>query len=156
MVSGTQKLETASQDEPRVLESKVCAQSEHSVIKESSQFEAIPTFDLCNISGGKFNLKRNYKKNSKSNLKSDIGVGKNSPNTVFRGENFNGISILSTPTKRKPENATKISVLRKYFDDLPANYLEHSTADQQFSESPAKRRKWGGGQGGVRSVTPGS
>ena len=89
-------------------------------------------------------------------MKLNIKVGNTSASSVFRGENFMGISILSTPTKRKPENDTKVSALRKYFDDLPANYLEQSTAEQQYSESPAKRRKWGWGQGGVRSVTPGT
>ena len=128
------------------------------MIKESSQFQAKSTFELCKISGGKFSLKRNANQVSKLNLKlrkSDIEVGNSPSSKVFRGEKFNGISILSTPKKRKPDNDTKVSVLRKYFDELPANYLEQSIAEQ-YSESPAKRRKWGRGQGGVRSVTPGN
>ena len=105
-----------------------------------------PTFDVCNVSRGKFDLKK-CRNNSKY---SDSGVG--SPRKPFSGETFNGINIVSTPTKRKFD--TKVSILQQHFDDLSATSAEQSTVGDNYG-SPAKRRKWGRGQGGVRSVTPG-
>ena len=116
--------------------------------KESLQLK--PTFDVCNVSRGKFDLKK-CKNNSKCLKYSDGGVG--SPRKSFSGETFNGINIVSTPTKRKFD--TKVSVLQQHFDDLSATSAEQSTVGEDNYGSPAKRRKWGRGQGGVRSVTPG-
>ena len=65
--------------------------------KESIHFK--PTFDVCNISRGKFDLKKYISSNSKCPKYSDSEVG--SPRKTFSGEKFNGISVVSTPTKRK-------------------------------------------------------
>jgi len=129
---------------PRMKESAIQAGSELIQKKESKESTHLkPTFDICNVSRGKFNLKQNLKYSDR--------VG--SPRKPSSGENFNGISIVSTPTKRKFD--TKVSTLRQHFDDLSATSAEQSTVGEDNYGSPAKRRKWGRGQGGVRSVTPG-
>ena len=144
---------------PGVLESGIQACGKLKVTKESMHFVPKPTFDLCNVTGGKFNLKKKstYMKTKSKIQESDISVGRSTsnPNDEFRGEKFNGISIVSTPTKRKPEYSSQVSSLRLHFEGLPANNQGQCTDDMQYSESPAKRRKWGRGQGGVRSATPG-
>jgi hypothetical protein len=141
---------------PRILESGIQACGEQKVTKESIHFIPKPTFDLCNVTEGKFNLR---KKSTKNKIQeSDILVGKSAVNRSieFRGEKLNGISILSTPTKRKPDySSSQVSSLRLHFEELPANNQGQCTVDTQYSESPAKKRKWGRGQGGVRSATPG-
>ena len=69
---------------------------------------------------------------------------------VFHGENmqrnknFNNIPILSTPTKRKSGFDLNTGDSLQCILDSTSVILP----DQQMSESPAKRRKWG--QGGSK------
>jgi hypothetical protein len=140
--------------EPSKLEPAVKPRSVLLTEKKESKESTQPklTFDLCNIKGGKYNLKRSDSKStSKSKSKSkcsDVKVGNtNSSSRMFRGENFNNIPILNTPTKRKIESDTNVTAMSRYFNDLSAI----QTGQHEFNGSPAKKRKWG--QGGVRSVT---
>ena len=101
-----------------------------------------PTFDICTVQGGKFNLK--LSKSSSKTISSDTEVGicvqRKSASKQFRGEKcFNRIPIINTPTKRKLESDTNVSKIARYFDSMPAT----SQGQHISSESPAKRRKWG-------------
>ena len=140
----------------RILESAIGMRNEYKVIKESSQSKL--TFELCNITGGKFNLKKckqNSSKNNSTCSRNSDSKGEKRENS-FSGENlnFNGIGVVCTPTKRKFDS--HVSSLRSHFDSLSANQSEQSIEARGTEfESPAKRRKWGRGHSGVRSVTPG-
>ena len=137
-----------------ISESAMGMKSESIVTKESSQSKL--TFELCNITGGKFNLKKckqtSSQNNSTCSRKSD-SKGTKIENS-FSGDSFNGIGVVCTPTKRKFDS--QVSNLRSHFDSLSAN-LSGQSIDAGGTEfgSPAKRRKWGRGHSGVRSVTPG-
>ena len=131
--------------------------NESKVIQESSQSKL--TFELCNVTGGKFKLKKCKQNsnliNSTSSRKSNItNITEKKINTTFGGESFNGIGVVCTPTKRKFDS--RVSNLRTLFDSQSANQSGQSIeAGGTEVGSPAKRRKWGRGHSGVSSVTPG-
>ena len=139
-----------------ISESAMGMKNESIVIKESSQSKL--TFELCNVTGGKFNLKK-CKQNSNSNLNNSTNSSKSNNtgkerNNTFSGESFNGIGVVCTPTKRKFDS--RVSSLRSLFDSQSANQSGQSIeAGGTEVGSPAKRRKWGRGHSGVSSVTPG-
>ena len=151
--SGSKEESSSFEAKPNIVEPAVQARSEELLLIQKSKSN--PKFDLYAVPGGKFNLK--WSKKEFSTKKSDILVGQSGSQKPsfrkFRGENidesrmFNKIPILSTPTKRKIESDSNIVKLASIFGGTSA-----SKPDQHiFSESPAKRRKWG--QGGVKSMT---
>ena len=97
---------------PGVLESGIQACGKLKVTKESMHFIPKPTFDLCNVTGGKFNLRKEttYTKTQNKIQESDSLVGRSTSNTnsEFCGEKFKGISIVSTPTQRKPDCSSSL------------------------------------------------
>ena len=112
--------------------------------KESSQSKL--TFELCNITGGKFNLKK-CKQNSKLNnstcsRKSDI-KGEKIENS-FSGESFNGIGVVCTPTKRKFDS--HVSSLRSHFDSLSANVSGVQNSEAQPKDESGVGVTVGSGQ----------
>ena len=147
-VSGSMKKSSTASS---ILSARLVSQSifkKESAVQASSKgvkVQAKSKFDLEKLPGGKFNLKFTKKPQNKENENTSVQGGtlkfSNTPSRKqFRGENFNRIPIVSTPTKRSRESKSAIC---DEVSNCPGSlYATNFDQDTDFG-SPAKRRKWG-------------